>query len=148
MDLKVMSFNVWEADSQTTNLAAVVSASGADIVGLQEMNNASGQALASQLGWHYHQQSSGDIQVLSKYAVVGQSSNNTGAQIEITPGHNVWLFNSHLTAYPYQPCDLRDNPSLTEAQLITSAENNRGGHIRFCWPWFHAGQDKSLSRPE
>ncbi len=129
MNVKVMSLNVWGVDAQTAKLAEIVTAGGADVVGLQEMNLSSGRALASELGWYFHQQSNNRNQIISRYAVVGESADNRGVQIELTPGHNAWLFNTHLTAYPYQPYDLRDNPGLTEAQLIASAENTRGGEI-------------------
>jgi exonuclease III len=129
MDVKVMTFNVWSADSQTDKLAEIIQAGGADVVGLQEMNNGDGQALANQLGWHYHQQSGGDIQVVSRHAIVGQSSDNRGVRFEFSPGHEAWLFNAHFVPYPYQPYDLRDNPSLTESQLINSAESTRGGQF-------------------
>lgn len=129
VDVNIMTLNVWSADAQTTKLAEIIQAGNADVVGLQEMNNGSGQALANLLGWHYHQQSGGDIQVISRHAIVGQSNDNLGVQIEVTPGHNVWLFNSHLVPYPYQPYDLRDNPTLTEAQLIASAESTRGSQF-------------------
>ncbi len=129
-DINVMTFNVWTVDSQTSKLAEIIQAGNADIVGLQEMNNGSGQALATELGWHYHQQSGSDIQVLSRFAIVGQSSGNRGAQIEITPGHNVWLFNSHLSAFPYQPYDLRDGTlAQNEAAVIAAANSARGGQV-------------------
>ncbi len=124
-----MSFNVWGVDNQTSKLAEIIWAGGADIVGLQEMDDISGWALATALGFHCHQQSGNDVQVLSRYAIVGQSADNRGANIEITPGHNIWLFNSHVTPYPYQPYDLRDNPNLSEAQLIASAESTRGAQV-------------------
>lgn len=127
LDVKVMSFNVWTADGQTAKLAEIIQAGNADMVGLQEMNNASGQELANQLGWHYESQSGGDIQVVSRFPIVDQTLG--GVQIEVTPGHDVWLFNAHFAPYPYQPYDLRDNPNLTEAQLIASANNTRGNEF-------------------
>ena len=126
MNFNVMTFNVWTADGQTNKLAEIIQAGNADIIGLQEMGNGSGQALAAQLGYHYYQQSGSDIQTLSRFPIIGSTADNRGVLVEVTPGHNAWLFNSHFVPYPYQPYDLRDNPALTEAQLIASAEATRG----------------------
>ncbi len=129
MSVNVMSFNVWTADSQTAKLAEIIQAGGADIVGLQEMEgNVNGQALANALGFYYYNQNSGATggnRILSRYAIVGQSADRRGIQVELTPGHTAWIFNAHLTPYPYGPYDLRDNPNLTEAQLIATANNTR-----------------------
>jgi len=127
MNLKVMTFNVWSADSQTSKLAEIIQAGAADIVGLQEMDgDSNGSALASALGYHYYNQGNRGNRIISRYPMVGRSSDQRGVQIEITPGHNVWVFNTHLAAFPYGPYDLRDNPGLTEAQLINTANATRG----------------------
>lgn len=130
MDVHVMSFNVWTADSQTSKLAEIVQASGADIVGLQEMDTQShGIALANALGFYHYNQGIRGNQIISRYPIVGRSIDNRGVQVEITPGHNVWVYNAHLTAYPYGPYDLGDDPALTEAQLIATANATRGNEI-------------------
>jgi len=129
-NVNVMTFNVWSADAQTAKLAEIIQAGGADIVGLQEMEgNVNGRALADALGFYYYNQSSGATggnRILSRYAIVGRSADNRGIQVELTPGHTAWIFNAHLTPYPYGPYDLRDNPNLTEAQLIATANDTRG----------------------
>ena len=126
MNFNVMTFNVWGADNQTNKIAEIIQAGNADIIGLQEMQNGGGQALAAQLGYHYYNQSTNDIQILSRFPIIGTSGDNRGALVEVTPGHNAWIFNCHFIPYPYQPYQLRDNPSLTEAQLINGAESTRG----------------------
>ncbi|WP_442485700.1 endonuclease/exonuclease/phosphatase family protein [Aeoliella sp. SH292] len=124
MDINVMSLNVWTTDSQTAKLAEVIQTGGGDIVGIQEMNGATNAtALAGALGFHQHLY--GTNLILSRYPIVGVAPNR-GVEVELTPGHNAWVFNAHLTAYPYGPYDLRDNPSLTEAQLISASNSTRG----------------------
>lgn len=129
--LKVLSFNVWHADegnaASVDKLREIILASGADIIGVQEMQNATGAAIASALGFHYRQQSSGDIQVMSRYPITASSAGNLGVQIELSPGQNAWLFNAHLAAYPYQPYDLRDGElAMNEAAVIAAANSARG----------------------
>lgn len=131
--IRVMTFNVWTAEGTQAGrdkLVEIIQAANADIVGLQEMGNSAGQSIAAALGFHYHQQSGGDIQILSRYPITGQSSSNLGAQIELSPGQNVWLFNAHLAAFPYQPYDLRDGTlPQDEAAVIAAANSARGSQV-------------------
>jgi endonuclease/exonuclease/phosphatase family metal-dependent hydrolase len=132
-DLSVMTFNVWSGENSAAGrdkLAEILQAADADIVGLQEMGNSAGEEIAAALGYHYHQQSGGDIQVLSRYPIVGTSPGNLGVRIEVDEYQHVWLFNAHLAAYPYQPYDLRDgNLPLNEAAVIAAADAARGGQV-------------------
>lgn len=130
--LKVLSFNVWHADegnaASVNKLREIILTSGADIIGVQEMQNSTGAAIASALGFHYRQQSGGDIQVLSRYPIVASAAGDLGVQIELSPGQNIWLFNAHLASAPYQPYDLRDGDlPLDEASVIAAANSARGG---------------------
>jgi endonuclease/exonuclease/phosphatase family metal-dependent hydrolase len=131
--LKVMTFNVWVGEGTSAGrnkLAEIMLTSGADVIGLQEMTNSAGVSIATAMGFHYHQQSGGDIQVISRYPIVGQSPGGLGAKIELSPGQNVWLFNAHLTAYPYQPYDLRDGfLPMNEAAVIAAADATRGSQV-------------------
>ena len=130
MNVNVMTFNVWTADAQTAKLAEIIQAGAADIVGLQEMDaDSHGIALANALGFHYYNQGIRGNRIVSRYPIVGQSWDQRGVQVELSPGHNTWVYNAHLTAYPYGPYDLRDNPSLTEAELIETANATRGAEI-------------------
>ena len=146
MNVRVSSFNVWSAENTSqgrAKLVEIIQASGADIVGVQELAAAQRLALASALGWHSFEQSnaSGDEQILSRYPIlqstprIGTSTtisppSTYGVQIEITPGHSVWLFNAHLAPYPYQPYDLRDGTlPMNEASVIASANASRGDSI-------------------
>lgn len=131
MELNVMSFNVWGADNQTQKLAEVIQAGNADIVGIQELeNNGLADALAAELGWFRSRIGNRfGTQVLSRFQFIETSGGQEGIQVELSPGQNAWIFNSHLTAYPYQPYDLRDDPTLTEAQLIAGADQTRGAEV-------------------
>jgi endonuclease/exonuclease/phosphatase family metal-dependent hydrolase len=131
--LRIMSFNVWSAEGTTAGrakLQEIIDTSGADIIGLQEMTDSAGRLIATALGLHYHQQSAGDIQVLSRFPIVGAASGNLGVQIELAPGRPIWLFNSHLAPYPYQPYDLRDGLlPMNEAAVVAAANSSRGGQV-------------------
>jgi endonuclease/exonuclease/phosphatase family metal-dependent hydrolase len=131
--LKVMSFNVWVGEGTSagrSKLAEIMTASGADIIGVQELDNTSGMAIAAMMGFHYRQQSGGDIQTISRYPIVDQSSGSLGVKIALSPGQEVWLFNSHLAAYPYQPYDLRDGIlPMNEAAVIAAANSARGSQV-------------------
>jgi hypothetical protein len=48
----------------------------------------------------------------------------------MAPGRRFWLFNAHLSAYPYQPYDLRDRVlPMTESAVIAAANAARGGEV-------------------
>jgi exodeoxyribonuclease-3 len=130
--LKVLSFNVWHADegnaAGVNKLREIIQTSGADVIGLQEMQTSAGTSIAAALGFNYYQQSGGDVQVISRYPITATASGNLGVQIELSPGQNIWLFNAHLAAYPYQPYDLRDGIlPMNEASVIAAANSARGG---------------------
>lgn len=131
--INVMTFNVWGAEGSASGrdkLVEIIEASDADIVGLQEMGGIEGQLVADALGFNYHQQSGGGIQIVSRYPVVGQSPSNLGAQIELSPGQSIWLFNAHLAPYPYQPYDLRDGIlPADEGAVVAAANAARGSQI-------------------
>ncbi len=129
--LKVLSFNVWHADegnaASINKLREVIQTSGADVIGVQEMQTSAGASIAAALGFNYYQQSSGDVQVISRYPITSAASGSLGVQIELSPGQNIWLFNAHLAAYPYQPYDLRDRVlPMNEASVIAAADSARG----------------------
>lgn len=129
--LKVLSFNVWHADegnaASINKLREIIETSGADVIGAQEMQTSAGASIAAALGFNYYQQSGGDVQVISRYPITSAAGGNFGVQIELSPGQNIWLFNAHLAAYPYQPYDLRDGIlPMNEASVIAAANSARG----------------------
>jgi endonuclease/exonuclease/phosphatase family metal-dependent hydrolase len=131
--LKVMSFNVWGAEGTAAGrnkLAEIMLAGGADVIGVQELDNAAGVSIAAAMGFFYHQQSGGDIQTISRYPIVDQTPSNLGVKIELSPGQDEWLFNAHLAPYPYQPYDLRDGVlPMNEAAVIAAANSARGSQV-------------------
>ena len=128
--LKILTFNVWSAEGTAAGrnkLREIMQTSGADVIGVQELDNSAGVSIAAAMGSHYYQQSGGDIQVISRFPITAAASGNLGVQIELSPGQNIWLFNAHLAAYPYQPYDLRDGVlPMNEASVIAAANSARG----------------------
>jgi exonuclease III len=131
--LRIMTFNVWTGEGTQAGrdkLREIMLASGADIIGVQELGDSAGRSIAAAMGFHYYQQSGGDIQVVSRYPIVAHSPGNLGVNIALSPTQNVWLFNAHLAAYPYQPYDLQDgNLPKNENAVIAAANSARGGQV-------------------
>lgn len=131
--LRIMTFNVWTGEGTQAGrdkLREIMLASGADIIGVQELGDSAGRSIAAAMGFHYYQQSGGDIQVVSRYPIVAHSPGNLGVNIALSPTQKVWLFNAHLAAYPYQPYDLQDgNLPKNENAVIAAANSARGGQV-------------------
>jgi len=129
--LRVLSFNVWKIENTEagrTWIVDVVRASGADVVGFQELNHS--RKIAEALRWHLHVQSDHDAQIVSRYPIVAVSPGGHGARLQLPSGRQVWLFNEHLPAMPYQPYDLRDGKlPHDEATVIQAAHAARGKHV-------------------
>lgn len=131
--LSIMSFNVWTVDNTQPGMDKIVDIvrqSGADIVGFQELSNAS--AVSGALGWFLLSQNSSDVQIISRYPIVAESSSSLykGAKIRVAAETDIWLFNCHLPAYPYQPEDLRDGAlAQSEAAVIAAAQAIRGSQV-------------------
>lgn len=133
MEVRVMSFNVWSGEDTAAGrakLVQIIQAADADIVGLQEVSASALSSIASSLGWYSFQESGGDEQIVSRYPILQAAPGSWGAQFELTPGHTAWLFNAHLSPYPYQPYDLRDGVlPMNEANVIAAAASARGGQV-------------------
>ncbi|WP_299252305.1 endonuclease/exonuclease/phosphatase family protein [uncultured Aquimarina sp.] len=123
--LKVMTFNKLFTTSNSSVLN-VVRSSGADVIGIQESYGAA-RNVANSLGFYYHNISSSEA-VVSRYPIT--STNASGVQITLPNGLEVYVFNAHLTSYPYQPYDIRDGSIRTESQAINSANNTRSSEMR------------------
>jgi len=132
--VRVMSFNLFhggDAGKQPfEQTVAVVKASRADVVGLQET---AGHAptkdaerpdraakLAQQLGWYYLDQG-GRTGIITRFKIVGSTPKNWGAKIELPSGRHAYVFNAHFPASPYQPYQLLRIP-YGNAPFITTAE--------------------------
>ncbi len=146
--LRVMTFNLWhggDAGKQPlSQTATVIRAAEADVVGLQETHGWEpapgaprpdhGRKLADLLGWHYFDQGA-RTGVLSRHPVVTNSPARWGVSVRLPSGREVWLFNVHFAAAPYQPYQLLgipyfDAPFLkTPEEAIQAARAARGGQV-------------------
>ncbi len=122
--LKVMSFNKLYTTSNSSVLN-VIRASGADVIGLQESYGAS-RSVANSLGF-YHYSMSSSAAVISRYPIT--DTNSSGVEITLPDGLEVYVFNVHLTSYPYEPYQIRDRNIRIESQAITSANRTRGAEV-------------------
>ena len=122
VELKVMTYNIWVGGNPLAKTAEVILASGADVIGLQE-HGGSAAALAADLGFYYHEIDSGDNAILSRYPIT--TTFGYGAGIALPGGGEAYVFDVHLTAYPYQPYDIRDGLVSTEEGAIAGAEAAR-----------------------
>ncbi|GEO83089.1 MULTISPECIES: endonuclease/exonuclease/phosphatase family protein [Alphaproteobacteria] len=128
-ELTVMSFNIWgggaNEDKDISETAAVIRASGADIIGIQETKPEpdvcdaddcvpTGESVASDLakalGFHYYEQTKTNPAlwanaILSRYPIGKPTANDLGAEIDVG-GRKIYAFNIQLTDYPYQPYQL------------------------------------------
>jgi exodeoxyribonuclease III len=147
--LKVLSFNIWggglHQGKSLEDTVAAIRATGADIIGLQEVHDLGGGCasqscadhntglacrIARALDYHCHEQAASVMHglnaVLSRFPIIGQTNSGLGVRIAI--GENeVTLFNLHLDDAPYQPYQLvriayANAPFLTtEAQAVAAA---------------------------
>jgi exonuclease III len=142
-----MSFNIWvggESGGQPLDQTVkVIQAAKADIVGIQESHgeerdgekNDAAEDIAQKLGWHYFDQGDDDCGIVSRHKIVGHTPNKLGAQIELSSGRRVWMFNVHLMHTPYQPYQLlkipyNDAPFITTAaEAILEARKARGEQV-------------------
>lgn len=127
--VRVMTYNIWvggtSAGQPLSRTVGVIQAAQADIIGIQEQGG-NGAALASALGFHY-QSLGGSTAILSRYPIVDNV--NQGAKLRLSPTQEAYVFDVHLTAYPYQPYDLRDGLISTEAEAIVAAQTTRGASV-------------------
>ena len=83
-------------------------------------------APAAALGFFY-QNIGGSTAVLSRYPIA--DSVNQGVKLQLSPTQQAYVFNVHLTPFPYQPYDIRDGLITTEAQAIAAAQATRGSSV-------------------
>jgi endonuclease/exonuclease/phosphatase family metal-dependent hydrolase len=144
--LKVMTFNIWvggESGKQPlSQTARVIEASKADVVGLQETLGAekggvradNGRKVAEMLGWNYFDQGGGTA-VATPHNIVTHSPNKWGVLLRLKDGAEVWMFNAHLPASPYQPYQLLNIPYgeapfvKTGAEAAEWARKSRGRNV-------------------
>jgi len=137
IDVSVLTYNVqicfFFCGGHHQDIADVVTASGADIVGLQEDNNdASDVVNLLGAGWGYHDFGNGngnlnsfDTSILSVYPITDTFSD--GVELMLPSGQHAYVWVVHLEPFPYQPYDIRDGDITTPAQAIAEADATRGG---------------------
>ena len=145
--VRIMSFNLWhggDAGQQPLKRTIdVIRAAKADVVGLQETHGHAPEGkprpdraaeIASQLGWHYVDQGQ-RTGIISRHPITGVTSKKWGVKVTLNSARELYVFNCHLAASPYQPYQLLkipygDAPFIrTEAEAIRYATKTRGAKI-------------------
>lgn len=128
-EISVMSFNVLYSTSVESTIKTIAE-TDADIVGLQEASNERIMEAADSLGYYHHpfdkaagNLSDNDTGILSRYPI-GEKFEN-GVMINLPNGEEIAVFSVHLSAYPYEPYDIRDEKIETAQEAITAAGNTR-----------------------
>ena len=112
MQLKVMTFNVWLGGNvvDIAQVAEVIRASGADVVGLQE-SDGNARRIADLVGWaHVDEQH----QVISRYPLIAPADSDGYVYVQLAPGQVVAVANIHLPSDPYGPYLVRDGMTVDE----------------------------------
>ncbi|MEU2503385.1 HAD-IA family hydrolase [Streptomyces sp. NPDC007863] len=125
--LTVMTWNLWlggaRVEDARAKQLAVIRASGADVVGLQETAGTAAQELAEALGWHHHR--AGDnLGVLSRHPITARLGDPdvgfygaAGVRLRIADGHEADVWTAHLHYTPYGPYEA-DLDGLPAEELI------------------------------
>jgi len=127
---RVLCFNIFVGGSgqgrplsETLN---VIRQTESDVVCLQEAKGTE-RWLARELGFDYFTISD-SVAFLSRFPITDAAYH--GIAFTMPDQEPVWCFNVHLEAYPYGPYDLRDDPSLSEGDLIRVANETRGRQMQ------------------
>ncbi|SHI41974.1 Exonuclease III [Tangfeifania diversioriginum] len=125
----VMSFNVLYSTSVESTIKTIAE-TGADITGLQEASDERIEETADSLGYYFHafskaagNLSDNDTGILSRFPIGKEFEN--GVMVELPNGDEIAVFSVHLSAYPYEPYDIRDGKIETAADAETAAGNTR-----------------------
>ncbi len=110
--LTVMTYNVLYATPDEGTIRAIKKAD-ADLVGLQEISEPRLRHVARELGYYFHHHDEheangpNDTGLLSRYPI--SQVTRYGATIYLTVNDPVHIANVHLSPYPYEPYQLRDD---------------------------------------
>jgi endonuclease/exonuclease/phosphatase family metal-dependent hydrolase len=125
----LMSFNVLYSTSVESTIKTI-SEANADIVGLQEASEQRIHEAADSLGFYSHSfdktsgnLSNNDTGILSRYLI--KDTLEDGVLIELPGGQIIAVFSVHLSPYPYEPYDIRDEKVKTAGEAIYSAVQTR-----------------------
>ncbi len=155
--LKILSFNIWGGGlhngAALEDTVAVLRATGADIIGLQEVRPQATDkarrntvkpatlthAIVCALGFNCHDQTGRPAlrrnnAVLSRFPIMGATKSGLGVRIDVG-GRMILLFNLHLEDAPYQPYQLMRIPYdgapflKTATEAVSAAKAARGDMI-------------------
>lgn len=128
-EISIMSFNVLYSTSVESTIKTITETQ-ADIVGLQEASNERIKEAGDSLGFYYYpfdktagNLSDNDTGILSRFPI-GKKFEN-GVMIELPDSKEIAVFSVHLSAYPYEPYDIRDGKIETPQEAIIAAGNTR-----------------------
>ncbi len=130
--LTVMSYNVLYATPDEGTIRAIEKADP-DLVGLQEVSEPRLRYIARELGYYFHHHgeheanTDNDTGLLSRYPI--SRVTRYGATIYLTVNDPVHIANVHLTPYPYEPYDLRDE-KITPEEAVQQARFSRFPEIQ------------------
>lgn len=133
--LRVLSLNTYfDARNGVDAMVDLIKKTGADLVGLQEVNLTT-KELAEKLGMNFVQQDK-RTGILSRYPIGPLTARKYGVAVTLPDGQKVGFFNAHTTSFPNQPHQLLKLPIAggpgidTEEQAIKWADRTRGREFR------------------
>lgn len=139
-----MTFNIWVGgeqagptrESSRDQTLAVMRAADADVICVQEQGG-NAERYAAGLGYRVLVQDRSTA-ILARHEIVEASPGTWGAKVRLRSGRQVWVFNVHFPAAPYQPYQLAGieyhggRLISTEADAITEARLARGENALRC----------------
>jgi endonuclease/exonuclease/phosphatase family metal-dependent hydrolase len=133
--LKVLTLNTYfDARAGVDKMVDLIRRTGADLVGLQEVNTTT-RKLAEKLGMHYLQQDKRTA-LLSRFPIESVTPKKYGVAVTLENGRKVGFLNAHTTSFPNQSHQLLHlpiggGPYLdTEKQAVWWADKTRGREFR------------------
>lgn len=110
--LTVMTFNIWvggtrgdpDPDRSKAQTLDVMRRVNPDVICMQE-NAGFAEEYAAALGYNVLVQDRSTA-ILTRFEIAERSENGWGARLSLPGGEQVWVFNAHFPAAPYQPYQL------------------------------------------
>ncbi|SDJ23312.1 endonuclease/exonuclease/phosphatase family protein [Nonomuraea jiangxiensis] len=131
-ELKVMSYNLWHGGTPVNGYRdkqlKFLLDRDVDVVGIQENEGTSAQALADALGWSYHQNS--DVAILSRYPISATGSGTASVWAKVRLGtRSAVLWSAHLGYTPYGPYDACFGGMSVQQLMDRESRSGRTGQI-------------------
>jgi len=130
--LTVMTYNVLYATPDEGTIRAIEKANP-DLVGLQEISEPRLRRVAQELGYYFHHHgeheanTENDTGLLSRYPI--SKVTRYGATIYLTVNDPIHIANVHLSPYPYEPYQLRDD-KIDPEEAVAQARYTRFPEIQ------------------